>query len=566
MSIPEKSRPLPSPRAIRVLFPGMFLVLMVLSGVFFPGCESGTPPPPLSEKEKPVTGGVFHRAFQAPINTLDPGEVNDSYSHEVCRQIYDGLVEFDAEGRVIPAIAASWTISPDRLTYTLRLRNDVRFHSHIGLEGSPTQNKGRTLTAEDVIYTFRRLLDPQKKGSRGKNFLVIQGAKDFSEGRSPSISGIKAIASDTVEFSLEKAFTPFLSLLALSNGFIVPREDAEPPNDLASRPVGTGPFTWGERTDSKITLLANPDHFRGRPYFDRLEYPHIPSESERFAAFKRGELDTVDVPDPEYMNVKQDPKWSPLFQEVSRWGIYYLGFNVKIPPFDNPKVRQAICYGIDRETITRLIVNDRAKPARGILPPGIMAFNPALRGYSFDIAKARALLSEAGYPGGKGFPEITLQYNRDPIHTRTLEFVLANLRDLGINCTPREVSFKEHLETVEGGQAGFFRMGWTVDYPDPDNFLHQLFHSSNAGTGGNFSHYSNPLVDDILDKARAELDTKERIALYQRAEQVILDDAPIVCVYHYTTHVLCQPYVRDLVITPMGPPFICLRKVWFGKK
>jgi peptide/nickel transport system substrate-binding protein/oligopeptide transport system substrate-binding protein len=253
-----------------------------------------------------------------------------------------------------------------------------------------------------------------------------------------------------------------------------------------------------------------------------------------------------------------------LFQEVSRWGIYYLGFNVEKAPFDNVKVRQAINFAIDRDGIVRLILNERARVANGVLPPGIMGYNPQLKGYSFDPAKARALMAEAGYPEGKGFPEITLQFNRDPQHGRTSELVVANLRDIGINCSLREVDFQEHLKTVEDGSSSFFRMGWTVDYPDPDNFLYSLFHSSNIGPGGNFSRYRNPQLDEILERARFEIEPKDRIPLYQRAEQIVVDDAPWVFVYHYTTHVLTQPGVRGVTITPMGSPFILYRKIWLS--
>ncbi|MBF0499599.1 MAG: ABC transporter substrate-binding protein [Candidatus Riflebacteria bacterium] len=548
---------------IRLLLRTIFLLFAIL---FSAGCGEAPPVPggngtPAAESKVPVYGGTFRRAFPSPVITLDPRAIGDSFSHEVARQIFDGLVEFDPEARVVPAIAESWKVSSDRLTYTIKLRNDIRFHATFGAEGRPTNNGGRLLTAEDVSYSFHRLLDPKTKMPRGKLFLVIKGSEAYAAGSAPNISGIQVLASDSIAISLEKPFAPFLSLLALPNAFIVPREDAERPN-FGTDPVGTGPFISSGKQGDTLILKANQNYFRGRPYLDRLEFPFIKEEKDSFAMFKRGELMETNVPDPEYKNVKSDPLLAPLFQETSRWGTYYLGMNVTKPPFDNVKVRQAINFAIDRETIVKLILNDRARIAKGVLPPGITAFNPALRGYSYDPERAKKLLAEAGYPDGKGFPEITLQFNRDPSHERSSEFILANLRDIGITCILKEVEFPEHFKSVENGEVSFFRMGWTVDYPDPDNFLYTLFHSKNIGREGNFARYSNPKVDELVERARFEIDPKDRIPLYQRAEQMIVDDAPWVFIYHYTTHVLPQANVRGLHITTMGAQFILYRQIW----
>ena len=534
------------------------------------GCSVSPPGQPEKQTSLGTTGGtprfggIYRRPFSSPILTLEPREIGESFSHTVCRQIFDGLVEFDNEGSPIPDIAATWTFSPDRLSCTFKLRSDCRFHATFGPQNSPTKNGGRIVTAEDVEYTIKRLLDPKMAIKRGKNFWVIRGAQAFSEGKSDTIEGMKVLSSDTVSFLLEKPFAPFPSLLALSNAFIVPREDVEALKaGFASSPVGCGPFIWTGSTEDKITVEANKDYFRGKPYLNGIEFLTIRDEMERFRRFQKRELSETDVPDMEYKNVKSDPKLGPLFQEVSRWGIQYLGMNVEIPPFENVKVRQAINFGIDSETIVKLILNDRAKVAHGVLPPGIAAFNPSLTGYPFDPQKARKLLAEAGYPDGKGFPEIVLQINRDSIHSRIGEFILANLRDLGIKCVLKEVEFAEHLPAVERGDLAFFRMGWLADFPDPDNFLYELFHSSNAGPEGNFSRYRNPEVDELLENARFEVDQKERTRLYRKAEEMIVRDAPWVFIYHNTTHILCQPEVREMTLTPMGPPFIAYRKIWF---
>ncbi|MBF0543416.1 MAG: ABC transporter substrate-binding protein [Candidatus Riflebacteria bacterium] len=560
----------------------IFFSFCLLAVLFFFGCQETVKKDELEVCSKvPVEGGIYERAFPTQVLTLDPRDIGDSFSHEVSRQIFDGLVEFKVgekggfeKALVTPSLAKSWKVSDDRLTYVFEIRDGVKFHAFTGPDKIPTKNGGRLVVAEDVRFTFNRLLSPTSKTKRAQEFLVIKGAKDYNDGHATEIEGIKVVASNTISFTLEKPFAPFLSLLALCNAFIVPREDVEALGEnFARNPVGTGPFYYVECSGEKIVLKANPTYFMGKPYLEGIEFPIMRGEMDVFNAFMRGELSQSNVPDPEYKNIVTDPFWSKYFQESSRWGTFYLCFNVTIPPFDNVKVRQAFNYAIDRETIVNLILNGRARIAKGVLPPGIMNLGSetshsgqrtpeGVQVYTYDLVKAKKLMAEAGYPDGKGFPDIVLQFNRDPSHTRTSEFILANLRDLGITCKLQEVEFREHLQGVEAGKVGFFRMGWTADYPDPDNFLYTLFHSTNIGAQGNFGHYSNPMVDELLEKARFEIDPTVRIPLYNQIEQIIVNDAPWVFIYHYTTHVLVQPYVRNLELTPLGAPFILYRQIW----
>jgi peptide/nickel transport system substrate-binding protein/oligopeptide transport system substrate-binding protein len=511
---------------------------------------------------QPVKGGVYRRAFADSYIVLDPALIKDSNSHEVCRRIYDGLVEFNQDGLPVPSIAKSWSISEDKLVYTFELRDDVYFHANSG--GQPTVNKGRQLTADDVVYTFERLLKPIQ-GYQGAFFQLIKGARDYNAGKSDHISGIRKVASLSVKFELEKPFAPFVSLLGMCNAFIVPREDCEAPDaDLSKRPVGSGPFSWAGKKGDTLVLQANQKHFRGRPWLDRIEFPIIQDEKERFAAFKRGDLMHVDVPDSEYENVKQNPQLAANLLEVSTWGTNYLGMNLSKPPFDNKYFRQAMNYAIDRKAIVSLVLNGRAKIANGVLPPGIPGYDPDFKGYSYDPDKAAELLEKAGYTKGKEIPEIVLQFNRDIIHTRTSEFVMANLSDIGIKCRVKEVEFDNHLSSIESGKAAFFRMGWSVDYPDPDSFLYTLFHSSNIDKGYNFTRIQEEKLDKLLDKARYETETRQRVKLYRQAEKLIVEHAPWVFMYFYTDHLLHQPEVKGIDLVAMGQPFIKYRKIWIA--
>ena len=544
----------------KALVPVLLIVLLALLG----GCNENTGGVTPTSSDEPLAGGTYRRAFADSFIVLDPALIKDSNSHEVCRQIYDGLLAFDEHARLQPVVAKDWLISEDKLTYTFNLRNDIRFHKTVA--GQPTLNGGRLLNAHDVLYSFNRLLKPQED-SQAAFFWMIKGSREFSAGQAAEISGIRVVGSYTIEFELEKPFAPFVSLLAMCNAFVVPREDAEgQPGGLASAPVGTGAFKWVGREGETIVLAANDDYFRGRPWLDRLEFPVIRDEIERFAAFNEGRLSHVDVPDSQYRNVKQDPLRAERLIESSLWGSNYLGLNLQQPPFDNRLVRQALNYALDRETIVRLVLNGRAKVANGVLPPGIPGHNDALTGYSYNLPKAKELLAQAGYPDGKGFPEIVLQYNRDAIHSRTAEFVLANLRDLGIKCVVNEIEFGDHLKSVEEGSVAFFRMGWTVDYPDPDSFLYTLFHSSNIGTGYNFSRMKNAALDELLDRARFETDMEKRIPIYHQAEELIVEEAPWVFLHFYSAHLLHQPQVRGIKLGPMGEALMQYRHIWLSQK
>ncbi len=534
----------------------MFFLLAI--SLFQAGCSNSSVETPVAKVVVPKQGGVYRRAFADSYIVLDPALIKDSNSHEVCRQLYDGLIEFDENARPAPAIAESWEISQDKLVYLFKLREDVHFHAFSG--GKPTANGGRILTAEDVVYTFNRLLKSEKD-HQGAFFNVIKGAADYAAEKTESLPGVTAVSSFTVKFELEKPFAPFVSLLGMCNAFIVAREDVAS-GDLSTNPVGTGPFTWSGRQKDSLILTANDRYYRKRPWLDRIEFLVVADEAARFEMFRKGELMHVDVPDSEYRNVKQNSELAPLLLETSRWGTNYLGMNMKKPPFDSKLVRQALNFAIDRQVIVQLVLNDRARIANGVLPPGITGFDPKLEGYGYDPQKARELLAQAGFPNGKGFPEIELQYNKDVIHTRIGEFILANFGDIGIKCRIRELDFGPHLQSVESGEAAFFRMGWTVDYPDPDSFLYTLFHSSNIGHSYNFPGLNNPELDKLLDQARFETENEKRVGLYRQAERLIVDEAPWVFLYFYTTHLLRQPQVNGITLGPMGQPFINYRLIW----
>jgi len=247
------------------------------------------------------------------------------------------------------------------------------------------------------------------------------------------------------------------------------------------------------------------------------------------------------------------------YNQVDRLGTYYLAINNQKEPFDNKKVRKAMNYAVNKEVIAKVVKNDTVNPAHSILPPGMPGYNSDLEGYPEDIEKAKELLKEAGYPDG--LPgEYKIIYNTSDLHQRNLEAIQRNLKQIGINVKLVNMDWGTILDKADQGDFTLMRMGWIADYPDPDNFLYVLFHSNNVGSGANYSFYQNKAMDKKLEKARKMDRGQKRLDLYQEIEAELMDDAPWVPIYYYSTPVLVQPFVHNYVFTGQTP--LPLTNVW----
>jgi peptide/nickel transport system substrate-binding protein/oligopeptide transport system substrate-binding protein len=501
----------------------------------------------------PKPGGTFHGVFIADPPTLDPAQASDTTSSAVIRQIFDTLVELDARLRPVPALAKEWKVSLDRLTYTFRLQKGVKFQS------------GREVRAGDVKYSFERAA----RGKRPWVFEKLVGARDFIRGAAKEIAGVRAVDDQTVELRLEKPFAPFLALIAYDAASIVPREDAERAGSaFASHPVGTGAFrlaSW--RRDDQLVLERFREHFRGPAHVDRVVFRIIPAEITRFNEYRSGQLEVSDIPTGQCRSAQADPK---LRGEVSIWptlGTHAVRFNVERPPFTDVRVRRAIAHAIDPSILVNRLLEGCVQPASGILPTALPGYNPAVRRLPFDRDRAKKLLAEAGFPEGRGLGPIAFHFNTGDLNQRIAEVLQAQLRQVGIVLELRRLDWAAHIKVVDEG-AGFFRQGWIADYPDPENFLTVLFHSRNIGAAGNTSRYRNAKVDRLLDEADAMASGPERWARYHEAEQIILDDAVWISLYHYASRAVIKPYVKGLERSALSsaPEFLApLRKVWLAR-
>jgi oligopeptide transport system substrate-binding protein len=511
--------------------------------------------PPIAAQERkrsaesPAAAMVYRRPLGNDPATLDPARINDVYSRSVAQQIFDGLVQFDQTLTIAPGLAQFWKSSRDGLTWTFTLRKGVKFHH------------GREVTAEDVVYSLTRILDPKTGSGAADLLLNIKGAREFREERANQVAGLVAVDRHTVQVSLSEAFAPFVSVLAVGHMKIVPRELVREGGEaFGRRPIGTGPFTFVRWERGKeIVLAANGEYFDGAPQIARLAYRIFPGEDfeAMYAEFKRRQLEDTPIPTQDYRHIISASDHH--YVKRPTFTVRFYGFNTRLKPLNDRRVRQALIHAIDRSSIIDGIFLGRFVPAHGVLPPGTQGFNPKLPRYAHDPQRARELLAQAGYAGGRGLPPIAFWSSvRERVVAEHAQ-IRRDLDAVGIKSEFHyETNWPEFSRMMTEGRLPVFLYAWYADVPDPDNFLARLFHSRSPR---NYTGYANPEVDDLLTQARREGDPLRRVELYRRAEQLIVDDAPILPVWHYTYERLFQPYVRSIEVNGLGDPYIPLRKI-----
>jgi peptide/nickel transport system substrate-binding protein/oligopeptide transport system substrate-binding protein len=503
------------------------------------------------ETQTPVTGGTYRRPLAQDPSSLDPARIVDLYGVAVANQIFDGLVAFDAHLNVVPALAQSWSASRDGLVWTFHLRKGVQFHN------------GQEMSAEDIVYSLSRLLDPAV-GSRNSPLMdKVKGATEFQAGITKVLEGIKAIDRYTVEVSLSEPFVPFISILGMAHTSIVPRGEVERlGTDFGTAPVGTGPFRfvrWAR--GQEILLETNKDYFRGRPALDRVRFVIFPgsTQSVMLKAFERGELEESPLTPDRRHEFLGATAYKVVRKPTLSLRLY--GFNLERPPFQKREVRQAFNYAIDKIRLNQEVYGGLYVVARGILPPGMPGYSPEVQGYDYDPGRAKTLLAAAGYAGGKNLPHVTLSTAAKSVEAREeTRLIQHELAALGVQVDVQESEdWPTFRRALEQGNVQLFRYSWYADYPDPDNFLYPLFHSAGQR---NYYRYRNAAVDKLLDEARRETDDLRRVQLYREAEQLILQDAPGMMLLHFTYESVFQPYVEGVVVSALGDPYVSLHAVW----
>jgi peptide/nickel transport system substrate-binding protein/oligopeptide transport system substrate-binding protein len=497
-----------------------------------------------------ATGAMVHTDYRFPLpddaKSLDPAQITDTISDTVARRVYDTLVRFSPEGGIVDDLADSHTISADGLTYTFKLHPGVKFHN------------GDALTSADVLSSYQRLLDPATKAPRANLLDYVKGAEDYRKGKSKDVPGLSAPDPQTFVITLDKPYSPFLNILCMTTFGVVSKQAGTGPTtfsydpqtkryvqtggkSIGDNPVGTGPFvfqSWDR--DSKITLTANPDYFRGAPHIKTLIFRIIKDENTRFEEFKSGGLEHCDLPPSQIQAVMADPKLKAMVSGVAAMDMYGYAFNCEQAPFkDNAALRLALNYAVDKQNIVKNIWGGLVTEQKTYVPEGMFYFNAQAEGYPYNVDKAKQLLTQAGYPDGKGLPELVLNVDLQPTNKLVAQAVQEDLRKVGVNVRIETTAWGPFLDKVYAGQALFFQNTWLADYPDPDNWLFQLLDSGNFGDKGNIARWQNSEFDKLVESAQVEPSQQSRADLYKNAEKIASDEAPWLLL-------LVQPYVHGL--------------------
>ncbi len=520
----------------------IFCLVLMLSLFVVVGCDED-----ITEEAEEVTeeeryGGTYYGRLSADPPTLDPAQATDTTSARVLRNIFDRLLDLDDDLEITSAIAEDWERSDDGLVITFDLRDDIYFHN------------GEHLTADDVVYTFNRLVDPDTESPRASDYDLLKGYEEVRDGEADALEGLTAVDDYTVEFEFVKPNTSFLYTLTRADAGIVNQTAIESVDDTEREPLGTGPFkleNWS--SDHQLDLDVFEDYYAGRAYLDEVVLRVIEESSSAFAEYEQGniyEMAEGDLPDGDVQRVLEGTEFEDDKKFNQRLGTYYFGFNTQVEPFDDPLVRRALNHAIDKETITEVLRDGIVQPANGIIPEGMIGYDEDLAGYDYDTDKAEELLAEAGYEDGlPGTYE--LAYNTDEAHQGIAEAVQRNLENIGVDVELLNMEWGSYIEKVDEGDTEIFRLGWVDSDPDPDYFVYNTFHSSNIG-GTNSAQYDNPEMDEMLEEGRTMPVGEEREELYREINETLMEDAPWMPVYFYRDLTVIKPFVNGLSLSPRG--------------
>ena len=525
-----------------------FFALLLIAGVSLIGKTGNV------SAEKIRQGSPHQTLVLAGGESTNPREYDPATTHgSGDKLVFSGLVSFDPHLNLTPDLAETWELSPDGTVYTFHLRENAKFHN------------GRSVTAEDFVYSFERALSPALRSDTALTYLGdIIGAREMASGEAKSISGIKAIDEHTLEINIDAPKPYFLLKLTYPTAFVVDKKNVESGEEWFRTPNGTGPYKLIEwRRFEKITYEANPDFYLDIPAITYIEVQLYSGVGIRL--YEAGDIDMTGV---SFYSIDRflDPA-EPLHKELIA-GVDlctgYAVFDVTKPPFDDIKVRQAFTMAFDRQKYIEVVLHGGALPAIGIFPPGLPGFNIGLEGLPYNPERARELLAESKYGGAENLPPIiyTDMGIGSYVNADVAAIVQMWEQTLGVEIIVENLEPNFYYDQIYAGEHGqIFRGGWCADYPDPENFADILFHSSSAQNNGN---YANPELDQLLEAARIEPDITKRIAMYQEAERIIVNDAPVLFTTHSLSYELVKPYVKGYTFTPISIPM--QRYMWLDGK
>ena len=464
---------------------------------------------------------------------------------------FSGLVALDPQLNLTPDLAESWDVSVDSKMYTFHLRQNAKFHN------------GKPVTAQDVLYSLERSASPELASDTALTYLGdIVGIHEYAQGQADHIAGLTVVDDHTIQITIDEPKPYFLLKLTYPTAFVLDKENVESGDEWYRQPNGTGPYRLIEWTRfERMVYEANPDFYLGEPSIPYIVINLYSGTSQQL--YETGDIDIAGVYSIERFTDSTEPLHNELRTGVSLCTSYVV-FDATQPPFDDVNVRKAFSMAFNRQQYIDVVWNSHALPAIGLYPPGLPGFNISLKGLPYDPAQARELLKQSKYGGSEGLPPIVFTNAGTGTYVSGDVAALAQMwkQNLGVTITVENLEPNYYYDQIYSGNHGqLFDGGWCADYPDPENFADVLFHT---GSGQNNGGYSNPELDTLLETARVEPDVTKRIAMYQQAEQMLVDDAAALFTVHHLSYELVKPYVKGYVLTPIDIPIE--RYMWLEGK
>jgi len=530
-------------------------------------------------------GGVFRMSISSYFKVIQLNEIQKLEDSQIYLQIFEGLVKYNSKTlEVEPGLASDWSVSEDGLTYSFNIRDNVYFHDNACFENS----KGRLLTTEDIIYSFEQIYDSKQTNSAYAVFKnTIVGGNEFHDGKADSIAGIKS-NGQLIEIKLKEPSLAFIQKLASGYGCIVAREAVE---HAEYQLVGTGPFLYDiKNSNSELIKLAKNTAYYGLneegnqlPYLDSVIFEYYEDADEEMDLFWDGHLTFLSsVPITKISEVLEErigdfdskpPKY--ILKSEPELTTVYLEMNMETPILKNKKVRQALNFAINRQKLVEKILKNQAYEIGkfGITPPLPKIFNDYdFEGiedisYVYNPQRAKELLAEAGYPEGKNFPSLEMQFKAGSTDYLIASEIQSQLRSvLNINIDIEAIEFNELLENKAKGSADIFRTNWIGDYPSAEAFLSNAYgkvvpSSKNEPSYLNSSRYKNSKFDELYEAGVRAKDPLEANQFFGEAEKILMDDAVFIILWYSEDMVLQHASIRNFQTNSIG--YIDLKSAYF---
>ena len=511
----------PVPRRHLSAFPVMLVTIFLSLALTLTGCGGGS-----TQSSQSKTGGNISVGLQADVVTLDPLKSSALVDRQVMLNMYDTLVSVDANNKIVPDLATSWSYpSPTQLAFTLR--TDVKFQ-----DGTP-------FNADAVVFNIQRILS-------------TPSSPRYSE--LAQVKSVVAQDASHVVFNLKKPFSPLLATLSDRSGMMLsPTAVKKLGANLANAPTnaGSGPFMFSQWVKSDhLTLTRNPHYWQkdskgvALPYLASIRYRPITSGNVEYSNLQTGAINVADGVDPnDVANAKSNPDL--VYKQIPGLSFYGFMLNTKMAPFNDPNVRRAVEWGVNRQEILSTALKGIGVVSQGPIPPTSWAYDSHFAPYSYDIGKAKAALTQSG----KSNVTFTMLIaSGSPLNSQIAQLIQSELQPAGITMNIKQETFATLLDDTDSHnfQAAF--LGWS-GRPDPDGNIYSYFHT---GGGNNNMQYSNPQVDSLLEAARATTDQSQRTTDYQQAQQIIMQDASYVFIYHGVSVQATTTNIKNFTLSPTG--------------